>query len=85
MCICVCICVCVYIYIYIQTVAACLKAGLEVHLGANHQEGIRNRIEPAEPNRTEPDRATQRPKSTGRTVSNRETYLSEPNRTEPNR
>ena len=45
---------------------------------------FRNRPEPdAEPNRTEPDRATTRPKSAGRTVSNRGKYSSEPNRTEP--
>ena len=36
-------------------------------------------------NRTEPDLATTRPKSAGRTASNREMNFSEPNRTEPNR
>ena len=33
--------------------------------------------------RTEPDRATTRPKNAGRTASNRETTFSEPNRVEP--
>ena len=33
--------------------------------------------------RTEPDRATTRPKSASRTVSNQDKYLSKPNRTEP--
>ena len=39
----------------------------------------------AETNRTEPDRATTRPKSAGWSALNREMYFSEPNRTEPNR
>ena len=64
------------------------------------QEGVRNRTEPAEPNRTviqfwkrpepdaepnrtEMDRATTRPKSAGRTASNREIAFSEPKRTKP--
>ena len=34
-------------------------------------------------NRTEPDRATTRPKNAGRTASNRENSFSEPNQTEP--
>ena len=58
------------------------------------QEGIRNRTEPnrTEPinsrtgrnrtrTRTEPDRASTRPKTAGRTASNREKLFSEPNRT----
>ena len=46
------------------------------------QEGIRTRSEPAEPNRTEPDRATTCPKNADRTASNQENYNSEPNRNE---
>ena len=43
-----------------------------------------NRPEPdAETNRTDPDRATTRPKNAGRTASNLAKYCSEPNRTEP--
>ena len=77
--------------------------GQELHGLAPHvrhgmnQEGVRDRTEPAEPNRTkqfrnrpepdaqtnrtEPDRATTHPKSAGRTASNRERHFSEPNRT----
>ena len=59
------------------------------------KEGMLNRTEPTEPNRlilepagtgrkTKPNRTiTQASNNTGRTASNRETYLSEPNRTEP--
>ena len=62
------------------------------------QEGLRNRSQPAEPNRTEafdfgtgrnrtrnrtePDRATTRLKNAGRTSSNRGNAFSEPNRTD---
>ena len=50
----------------------------------NRTDQFQNRPEQdAEPNRTEPDRATTRPKNAGRTASNRENEFSEPNRTEP--
>ena len=62
----------------------CFQEGIRNRTGPaepNRTVSFRNRPEPdAEPNRTEPDRATTRPKNAGRTASNRETFVPEPNR-----